>query len=108
MKQIGPGERLTVFVREADRHGQVPTYVEIVGRARRAGLAGATVLKGGAGFGAASRSHHVPVVVIIVDTEERITAFLPALDDLLVGGLLLRQAVEVTTYRTGTDRPRHR
>jgi len=107
MKLEGPGERLTIFLGESDQHGHKPLYTEIVERARDAGLAGATVVRGFEGFGASSRIHtarilrlseDLPVVVIIVDRADRIDAFLPVLDDLITEGLVVRESVEIVKY----------
>lgn len=107
MKLEGPGERLTIFIGENDRHHHMPLYTEIVHRAHAAGLAGATVLRGLEGYGASrhihttrilSLSEDLPVVIVIVDTSERIDAFLPALDELITEGLVVREPVEVVAY----------
>jgi uncharacterized protein len=107
MKLEGPGERLTIFIGESDQHGHKPLYAEIVERAHRSGLAGATVVRGFEGFGASSRIHtarilrmteDLPVVVIIVDQVDRIDAFLPTLDDLITEGLVVREEVEIVKY----------
>lgn len=105
----GPALRLTVLVGERDVWHHRPLYVEIVHRARAAGLAGASVFRGIEGFGAASLIHtqrllslseDLPVAVVIVDTEDRVRAFLPQVDELLVtGGLVTLEACEVITYR---------
>ncbi|MNY20596.1 hypothetical protein D3C86_1540830 [compost metagenome] len=80
----------------------------IVERARREGLAGATVLRGEAGFGAHSRIHtanllalsaDLPIVIQLIDTAERIEAFRPILDEMLQDGLVTLQDLEVVTYR---------
>ena len=98
------GERLSVFVDQTDQHGGGPLYVEIVHRARQAGLAGATVLHGVEGFGASTHLHapkalrlsqNLPVIVVIVDRPERIAAFVPVLDSLVVDGLVVRQPVQI-------------
>jgi PII-like signaling protein len=107
MKLEGPGERLSIFIGESDQHDHRPLYTEIVHRAHDAGLAGATVVRGFEGFGASSRIHtsrilrlseDLPVVVIIVDQPERIDAFLPALDELITEGLVVREYVEIVKY----------
>ena len=109
MTVTGPAERLTIFIGETDRHGHTPLYTEIVQRAREAGMSGATVLHGAEGFGASSRLHaatpwrlseDLPAVVVIIDQPERIDAFLPVLDELIRDGLVIRQPVEVITYRS--------
>lgn len=99
--------RLTVYLGESDRsHGRARSS-EIVRRARSAGLAGATVVRGLEGFGASqvlhttrllSLSDDLPVLVILVDVPERIDAFLPTLDELVDGGLVVREEVEVLKY----------
>jgi uncharacterized protein len=108
MKLEGRGERLTIFVGETDQHDHRPLYTEIVERAHAAGLAGATVLRGVEGFGASSHIHttrilrlseDLPVVIVIVDTTERIDGFLPLLDDLIAEGLVVREEVDVVWYR---------
>lgn len=107
MKLEGPGERLTIFIGETDQHHHKPLYTEIVHRAHRAGLAGATVLRGLEGYGASrhihttrilSLSEDLPVVVVVVDKPERIDAFLPELDELVTEGLVVREYVEIVKY----------
>jgi PII-like signaling protein len=99
---------LTIFVGETDRHGHQPLYTEIVARARKAGRAGATVLRGAQGFGASAhlRKAHTftlaeesPVVIVIVDEPQRIEAFLPVIDELVTEGLVLRERLQVLVYR---------
>jgi PII-like signaling protein len=108
MTPIGPAERLTVFIDETDQHGHRPLYTEILHRARQAGMAGATVLRGTAGFGAASHLHverrarlfeNLPAVILIVDRTEKIDAFMPIIDALVNNGMLVRQPVEVVARR---------
>jgi uncharacterized protein len=108
----GPALRLTIFVGEADRWHHRPLYTEIVHRAHAAGLAGASVLRGIEGYGASSRIHtnrllslseDLPIVVVIVDAEERVRAFLPQLDELVTEGLVMVDPVEVIRY-VGRDR----
>lgn len=107
MRVKGPAKRLMVFVGESDQFHHKSVYVEIVHRAQHAGLAGATVLRGIEGFGA---SHHVhtlrllslsedlPVVIVIVDEESRIEAFLPQLDEVIGEGLVVIDDVDVVRY----------
>lgn len=99
---------LRAFIGDSDRHKRVPLHEAIVKEARRRGLAGATVLHGVMGFGKASRIHtasvlrlsgDLPVVVEIVDTPERIEAFLPDLDRMITDGLVTVENVEVVIYR---------
>ncbi|MFI7672447.1 DUF190 domain-containing protein [Actinophytocola sp. NPDC049390] len=96
--------RLTVLVGADDTWHHKPVYHEIVLRAHDAGLAGATVMRGCEGYGASSVLHtdrilslteSLPVVVLIVDAEERIRGFLPRLDDLVTEGMAVVDEVEV-------------
>lgn len=110
MKIEGEAQLVRIFIGESDRKDGRPLYEAIVLRAREMGLAGATVLRGLEGFGAASRIHtaHVlrlsddlPIVVEIVDREERIAAFLPELDTMVGEGLVTIEKVRVISYRHG-------
>lgn len=107
MHRTGPALRLMIFVGEGDRWHHKPLYHEIVRRAHEAGLAGATVLHGCEGYGASSLIHttrllslaeDLPLVVIIVDTEDRVRGFLPQLDDLVTEGTAVLDEVEVIRY----------
>jgi PII-like signaling protein len=102
---------LRVFVGEDDRHGHQPLYQAIILKAREMHLAGATVLRGPMGYGHSSRLHtakilrlseDLPVVVEIVDSEERINGFLPVLDGMMTSGLVTLEQVAVLQY--GTER----
>lgn len=108
------GKLLRIFVGEADRWHGKPLYQAIVEEARSRGLAGATVLKGFVSFGAHSRLHtatilrlstDLPVVIEIVDTLEKIEAFLPTVDEMVQEGLVTLERVEVIVYR-GPSEPR--
>ncbi len=102
------GYLLRIFVGESDRHGRKPLYEEIVVKAREAGLAGATVLRGVMGFGRHSLIHtakilrlsdDLPMVVEVVDSREKIENFLPVLDGLITDGLVTLERVSVIQYR---------
>jgi PII-like signaling protein len=102
---------MTVFVGESDQFRHRPVYTEIVHRAHLAGLAGATVIRGCAGFGATSRIHAVrplhltddlPVLVMIVDHPETIREFLPEIENLVTDGLIILDEVDVVRYHTET------
>ena len=104
------GKLLRVFIGESDTYEGTALYEWIVRKARERGLAGATVLRGVEGFGARSRLHtakllrlssDLPVVVEIVDTEEKIESFLPLIDDAIGEGLATVEKVEVRFYRSG-------
>ena len=108
MKLEGDGFLLRIFIGELDKWHHTPLYEAIVLEARKQGLAGATVLRGPMGFGAHSRLHtekilrlseDLPVVIEIVDKEERINAFLPKLDDLIEDGLVTVEKAHIITYR---------
>ncbi|MGW5654257.1 DUF190 domain-containing protein [Streptomyces humi] len=110
----GRALRLTVYIGEDDTWHHKPLYTEIVHRAHSAGLAGASVFRGIEGFGASSRIHtsrllslseDLPVAVVVVDTEERIRAFLPQLDELVTEGLVTLDDCEVIRYVGRTDEP---
>ena len=103
----GRALRLTIFIGENDTWHRKPLYSQIVHRARAAGLAGASVFRGIEGFGASSLIHttrllslseDLPVAIVIVDTEERIRAFLPELDELVGEGLVMLDDCEVIRY----------
>jgi hypothetical protein len=104
------GKLLRIFIGENERYQGAPLYEWIVRRAREHGLAGATVLRGLEGFGAHSRLHtakvlrlstDLPIVIEIVDTADKIEAFLPAIDDAIGEGLATLEKVEVRLYRSG-------
>ena len=99
---------LRIFIGESDRWEHRPLYEAIVLKARELHLAGATVLRGPMGFGKSSRLHtakilrlslDLPLVIEIVDSEEKINAFLPVLDPMIGGGLVTLEPVKVIEYR---------
>ena len=98
---------LRVFFGEDARHGHLPLYEAIVLKAREMQLAGATVLRGAIGFGHSSHIHtakilrlsqDLPVIVEIVDSREKIDAFLPVLDPMIGSGLITLETVQVLQY----------
>jgi len=108
MKIEGEGQILRIFIGESDRWNGQPLYEAIVRKARAAGVAGATVLRGLEGFGAHSRLHtakllclssDLPIVVEIVDKAERIAQFLPELDRMVDEGMITLEKVHVLAYR---------
>lgn len=110
MKLPAQAQLLRIFVGESDKVGGRPVYELVVEKARERDLAGATALMGRLGFGAHSRIHtskilrlsqDLPVVVEIVDTAEKIEAFLPELDGLIDEGLITIENVRVVFYRHG-------
>ena len=105
------GRLLRIFIGESDKiHGR-PLCEVIVEKAREQGLAGATVLRGFLGFGANSRIHtskvlrlseDLPLVIEIVDEEEKINTLLPELDKIIGEGLITLEKVRVISYRHNT------
>lgn len=102
MRLTGRLQRVTVLVGETDRFGHHPLSTEVVHRAHAAGLAGASVFHGTSGFGARRALHtaHVlslsddlPVAIVLVDVQEKVQAFLPQLD-IVTDGLVLVEDVE--------------
>jgi PII-like signaling protein len=99
---------LRIFIGESDRWKHQSLYEAIVLKAREMHLAGATVLRGPMGFGKSSRLHtakilrlsmDLPLVIEIVDTEEKIQGFLPLLNEMIKGGLVTLEKVRVIDYR---------
>ena len=108
MKLPSEAELLRIFIGESDRYGGRPLHEVIVESARERGMAGATVLRGLLGFGAHSRIHtakilrlseDLPIVIEIVDSPERINAFLPVLDEMIGEGLITLEPIQVIAYR---------
>jgi hypothetical protein len=99
---------LRVFIGESDRYQHRPLYEAIVLKARQLDLAGATVLRGPMGFGKSSHLHtakilrlsmDLPIVIEIVDSEDKVNAFLPVLDEMIGGGLVTLERAKVIRYR---------
>lgn len=98
---------LRIFIGEADRFQGRPLYEAIVLRARETHLAGATVLRGPMGFGRSSRLHtakilrlsdDLPLVIEIVDSDDKIQGFLPVLDGMMSSGLVTLEKAKVLRY----------
>jgi uncharacterized protein len=107
LRLTGTAQRLTIIVGDSGHWHHKPLFSEIVHRAHEAGLAGATVLHGIEGFGASSRIHtarllslseDLPVVIVIVDSHERIRGFLPELEEMVTEGLVILDDCEVIRY----------
>ena len=104
------GHLLRIFIGESDKFEKIPLYEWIVKKAREEGLAGRTVLRGLAGFGAHSRIHtskifrlseDLPIIVEIVDRFDRIEKFMPLIDDAVQEGLATLEKVNIRFYRSG-------
>jgi PII-like signaling protein len=105
----GPARRLTVYIGEDDTWHHKPLYTEIVHRAHASGLAGASVLRGIEGFGSSSGRVHtsrilslsedLPVAVVIIDTAEKVDAFLPQVAEVVTEGLVTLDDVDVVLHR---------
>lgn len=105
---------LRAFIGESDRWQHKPLYEALVLKAREMHLAGATVLRGPMGFGKSSRLHttkllrlsaDLPMVIEIVDAEEKINSFLPVLDQMMQGGLVTLEKARVIHYRAAPETP---
>lgn len=105
------GILIRIFIGESDKCGKIPLYEAIVLKAREIHLAGATVLRGPIGFGKTSRLHtekilrlsmDLPVIIEIVDTEEKINSFLPEIEKMIKGGLVTMEKVKVIRYSADT------
>ncbi|HZZ97670.1 MAG TPA: DUF190 domain-containing protein [Jatrophihabitantaceae bacterium] len=113
MRLQGPAKRLTIFIGESDHYRHHSLCSEIIDRARRAELAGCSVFRGTDGFGATGHLHtahllslseDLPVAIVIIDAPDRIEAFLPQLDELVTGGLIILDDVDVIRYVANPDR----
>lgn len=108
MKIPADGKLLKVFIGEADKWNGKPLYEEIVLLAKKSGMAGATAIKGFMGFGCKSHMHttkllrlseDLPIIIEIVDSEEKINQFLPQLDNMVKEGLITLEKANVIMYR---------
>src|SRR5436190_17778321 len=107
MKTPEEASLLRIYLGESDKHGHIPLYEAIVLKARESGLAGATVVRGVMGFGRHSVMHtakilrlseDLPMVIEIVDAKQKIDAFLPVLDTMVLEGLVTLETVRVVQY----------
>ena len=110
MKIPEDGQLLRMFIGESDKWKGKPLYEAIVLKAREIGVAGATMLRGMMGYGAASRLHtakilrlseDLPIVIEIVDSAEKIGALLPVIEEMVQEGLITLENVRVLQYRSG-------
>ncbi|MDD5730984.1 MAG: DUF190 domain-containing protein [Candidatus Omnitrophica bacterium] len=108
MKIPAEGKLLRIFIGEADRWEGKPLYEEIILLAKKNSMAGATAIKGFMGFGCKSHMHtakllrlseDLPIIIEIVDSEEKINAFLPFLDEMVKEGLITLEKANVVMYR---------
>jgi len=110
----GPAQMLRIYLGDAHHTGGRPSHRAIVELLRHRGFAGATVTHGIEGFGAKHHLHtdrilslsmDLPVIIEVVDTEERLRAIVPELDDLVGDGLIVMLPVEVVAHRSGANHP---
>jgi PII-like signaling protein len=108
MKIPAEGKLLRIFIGEADKWNGKPLYEEIIFLAKKTGLAGATAIKGFMGFGCKSHMHtanllrlseDLPIIIEIVDSEEKINQFIPQLDMMVKEGLITLEKASVVMYR---------
>jgi PII-like signaling protein len=106
-KLIGEQVLMRVFIGESDRYERKPLYEALVELLRKEGFAGATVLRGICGFGANRVFHSqklldlsadLPLVVEVVDTQEKIDAIMPSIDDMMAGGMITLEKTTVIRY----------
>ena len=110
MKIPEEGQLLRIFIGESDHWKGIPLYEAIILKAREMGIAGATMLRGMMGYGAASRIHtakilrlseDLPVVIEIVDSAEKIAELMPFIDEMVTEGMVTLEDVRVLKYRSG-------
>ncbi|KAB0667212.1 DUF190 domain-containing protein [Oryzomonas japonica] len=106
-KLIGEKMLMRIFIGESDRYGRKPLYEALVELLRKEGFAGATVLRGVCGFGAHSVFHtqklldlsaDLPLIVEVVDSQERINAIMPRIDEMMDGGMITLEKATVIRY----------
>lgn len=103
------GYLLRIFIGESDKHEGIPLYEWLVRRAKQEGISGATVLRGIEGYGGHSKIHSakilqlstdLPVVVELIDTLEKIDAFMPIIEATLEGGLVTQEKAFIRLFRS--------
>jgi PII-like signaling protein len=112
-KFVGETVLMRIFIGESDKCGHRPLYEALVELFRSAGLAGATVLRGVAGFGAHSVYHtdkllrlsaDLPMIIEVVDTQEKLATVMPQIDQIMSGGLITMEKATVIRYSHHHDR----
>ena len=106
---VGDQMLMRIFIGESDRYGHQPLYEALVELLRKDGFAGATVLRGVSGFGA-NRVYHtqklldlsadLPIIVEVVDSQEKIYSILPRIDEMMAGGMITLEKTTVIRYST--------
>jgi len=106
-KLVGEQQLMRIFIGESDRHGHQPLYEALVELLRKEGFAGATVLRGVCGFGA-NRVYHtqkllnlsadLPIIIEVVDSQEKINAVMPRIDTMMAGGMITLEKATVIRY----------
>jgi uncharacterized protein len=106
----GTATMLRIYIGEEDHSDGTPLYNAIILKLREAGIAGATVVRGIEGYGASSRVHtasilrlsqDLPIIVEAIDKPDRIAAILPAIEEMVSGGLITTEEINVVKYSTG-------
>lgn len=112
MKLPSEGKLLRIFVSEADRWHGMPLYEEIIRLAKNMKMAGATAIKGFVGFGCKSHMHtakllelseDLPIIIEMVDSEEKINQFIPHIDEMVKEGLVTLEKANVIMYRANSS-----
>jgi PII-like signaling protein len=107
-KLVGENLLLRIYIAEGDRYEHRPLYEALVEMLRKEGFAGATVLRGICGFGAHSVYHSqklldlsadLPMIIEAVESEEKVNAVMPRIDDMMSGGMITMEKVKVIRYR---------
>src|SRR6266545_355445 len=98
---------MRIFIGESDKHGHIPLYEALVELFRKEGFAGATVLRGVAGFGAHSVYHtdkllrlsmDLPIIVEVVESQQKFDAIMPTIDEMMSGGMITLEKATVIRY----------